>query len=214
MKSSTPPRLAVWLLQHFGPQLNQEALTGDLNEALAQGRSSKWYWRQVLAAIPWRKHLYALLMAAAWSWVMTLPSMWHSAWPSRPLAMAILTATLLAARYVPGMLGGKLRALLAALVVIFFCLLLRSHRDIDQYAPLGGILVFCLVFHRKALAPPPYHLTVRELIYGDPDTERKRLVAKLHLAMMQETDPKLRQAYAQSIAALKRNLPPETKAAE
>jgi len=42
MNSTKPPRLAAWILQHFGPELNQEALAGDLNEAMAQGRSSGW----------------------------------------------------------------------------------------------------------------------------------------------------------------------------
>jgi hypothetical protein len=39
----------------------------------------------------------------------------------------------------------------------------------------------------------------------DARTVTERLVGKLHLAMMQETDPELRKAYAESIAALRRN---------
>jgi len=51
MNSAKPSRLAARILQEFGPELNQEALAGDLNEAFQQGRSKRWYWRQVLAAI-------------------------------------------------------------------------------------------------------------------------------------------------------------------
>jgi len=46
-----PPRLATWLLEQFSPVLNNPPLAGDLMEAFKQGRSSGWYWRQVLWAI-------------------------------------------------------------------------------------------------------------------------------------------------------------------
>ncbi len=62
MNSANPPRLAAWVLQHFGPEFNNEALAGDLWEAFTQGRSKAWYWRQVLAAVRWRRLLYALLV--------------------------------------------------------------------------------------------------------------------------------------------------------
>ena len=73
MSSAKPPRLAAWILQHFGPELNQEALAGDLNEAFQQGRSKGWYWRQVLAAIRWRRLLYPLLGSALIGWWLTSP---------------------------------------------------------------------------------------------------------------------------------------------
>ena len=45
-----PPTVASWLLRHlaFGPD---DALAGDLVEQFQQGRSSLWYWRQVLWTI-------------------------------------------------------------------------------------------------------------------------------------------------------------------
>jgi len=49
--SSQPPRLAVWLLRHLCPSRNREAITGDLLERLAEGRSDGWFWRQVLVAV-------------------------------------------------------------------------------------------------------------------------------------------------------------------
>jgi hypothetical protein len=43
------PRLASLLLERFAP--GNEALHGDLDEEFSGGRSSAWYWRQVIAAI-------------------------------------------------------------------------------------------------------------------------------------------------------------------
>lgn len=51
MKSSQPPALATWLLDHLVPGGMSEALAGDLLEQFGQQRSAAWYWRQVLAAI-------------------------------------------------------------------------------------------------------------------------------------------------------------------
>jgi hypothetical protein len=214
MNSTKPPRLAAWILQHFGPELNQEALAGDLNEAMAQGRSSGWYWRQVLAAVRWPRLLCGLLILAAWSWWMTLPDMWIWGRPlvSRPLDMAIFMVGVLAASYVPDMLRARLRGLLAVLVVVFFCLLYRGryahfHAIYSHYNILAVILTYGLVFHRKAITPSPYHLTWRELLLGDQGAERGRMIAKLEQSMREETDPEVRHAYAESIAALKRKLP-------
>jgi hypothetical protein len=221
VKASNPPRLAVWLLEEFGPKVNREALIGDLNEAMAQGRSSAWYWRQVLRAIRWRRVLYKLLIFAAWSWWMTRPGMWlNSPLVSRPLDMAIFMAAFLAATYVPAMLRGRLRAELAVLIVVFFCWLYRgdygaySYDIYYHYTTLGLFFLFRLIFFRKAPAPAPYHLTLLELVYSDPEAERQRLMEKLHLAMLQETNPDLRQAYAESIAALRSNETPAAKATE
>jgi hypothetical protein len=51
MKSSEPPALATWLLEHIRFSNTDEALAGDLLEEFTQGRSGAWYWRQVLLAI-------------------------------------------------------------------------------------------------------------------------------------------------------------------
>ncbi|HEX4001467.1 MAG TPA: hypothetical protein VHX36_02390 [Candidatus Acidoferrales bacterium] len=50
MKSSKPPALATWLVEHAAPGKRNEALAGDLFEQFAQGRTSLWYWRQALGA--------------------------------------------------------------------------------------------------------------------------------------------------------------------
>jgi hypothetical protein len=51
MKSSKPPALATWLVEHVVPGDKNEALAGDLLEQFGQGRSASWYWRQVFVAM-------------------------------------------------------------------------------------------------------------------------------------------------------------------
>jgi len=199
MNSAKPPRLAVWLLEEFGATVNREALTGDLNEAFQQGRSKGWYWRQVLAAIGWRRLFYKLLILVTWSWVVTWPdASGKSPVISRLLVMAILTAEFLAFCFVRGMIRGKI--VLRAVVILTFFLLLF---------PLSGIVVWLIwVFAFPRNAQGSHDLTIRELVYGNPVAERQRLIEKLQLAMLQESDPQVRHAYAESIAALNRELPP------
>jgi hypothetical protein len=49
MRSTKPPATATWLMRRFG--YANDALTGDLMEEYLHGRSTTWYWRQVLFAI-------------------------------------------------------------------------------------------------------------------------------------------------------------------
>jgi hypothetical protein len=51
MRSSQPPRVASWLLRHFGSSPNNDAVIGDLNERYRNGRPYLWYWRQTIATI-------------------------------------------------------------------------------------------------------------------------------------------------------------------
>src|SRR5258708_4807573 len=72
MKSTHPPLLATWMLEHWIPGDRNEALAGDLFEEFCGGRSTVWYWRQVMAAIAsgcWRElrtGSLALVFAALW----------------------------------------------------------------------------------------------------------------------------------------------------
>ena len=83
MNPSEPPSLAVWLLQHVGPA-QDEVLLGDLLEEHALRKSSRWFWRQTVAAIllcGWRdaiRHwpLVAAALVVGWT-VLALPvSLW------------------------------------------------------------------------------------------------------------------------------------------
>src|SRR5262245_37734033 len=52
MTSKEPPRIATWILKHFGSGPNNDALMGDLAEEYQHKDSALWYWRQTLKAIP------------------------------------------------------------------------------------------------------------------------------------------------------------------
>jgi hypothetical protein len=215
MNSAKPPRLAAWILLHFGPQVNSDALAGDLWEAFQQGRSKAWYWRQVLAAVRWRRLLYLLLLSALVAWCM----MWtvDGSRPTlvvRPLAMAALTATYFASLFVPGMMRRRLRVLLALLITAIYGLLRWYQRDLaEHYWMFFWFVASNCVLYSNRHAPAPYHLSLRELVLGDPFAEKRRMMAKLEQSMADETEPEARLAYAEAIAALNRELP-ATKAAE
>jgi hypothetical protein len=51
MNTSKPPFLAAWLLDRFGADPQIESIAGDLLEQYRLGRSSFWYWREVIRAI-------------------------------------------------------------------------------------------------------------------------------------------------------------------
>jgi hypothetical protein len=46
-----PPQLADWLLHRLASGPKRQSLIGDLHEQHRRGRSTAWYWRQVLHAI-------------------------------------------------------------------------------------------------------------------------------------------------------------------
>ena len=45
------PRAATWFLNRFGPNTEDESVIGDLFERYQRGKSSIWYWRQVLSIV-------------------------------------------------------------------------------------------------------------------------------------------------------------------
>ena len=51
MRSSRPPGLATWWLEHLCFGSRNDFLVGDLIEEYGRGRSRVWYWKQVLAAL-------------------------------------------------------------------------------------------------------------------------------------------------------------------
>jgi len=51
MRSSRPPVLASWLIEHLIPGIQKDALVSDLLEQFSQGRSAAWYWHQALVAV-------------------------------------------------------------------------------------------------------------------------------------------------------------------
>lgn len=102
MRQTEPPVIAVWMLQHLSPGPRNEALAGDLFEEFCSGRSTGWYWRQVLAAVvigcfrELLNHRFTLVFAALWSilapaWLLIIASLeehfqlseriWQMDWP-------------------------------------------------------------------------------------------------------------------------------------
>ena len=51
MNLHQPPKLAMYLLDRFGPPHHRESLSGDLFEQFQKTRSTVWVWRQVLCAV-------------------------------------------------------------------------------------------------------------------------------------------------------------------
>ena len=51
MNENQPPKVAKWLLRHFGSSPNTESVIGDLDERYGHGRSYLWYWTQAFQAI-------------------------------------------------------------------------------------------------------------------------------------------------------------------
>ena len=59
MKHEQPPKLPSWLLEHFSHTMDNDALAGDLAEQYRRGRSTVWYWKQVLATLlSWKGNLF------------------------------------------------------------------------------------------------------------------------------------------------------------
>lgn len=83
MKAS-PPRLANWLLRHFGPEPFLEALEGDLREEYCRHRSTWRYWREVCWALFFgaiervKRGLIPLVQGIAASWAMLILCLWSA----------------------------------------------------------------------------------------------------------------------------------------
>jgi hypothetical protein len=75
MNPKNPPRIATWMMEHLTPSGSDDAIAGDLFEHFCAGRSTGWYWRQVVGAIAaeWSRrvwpHRAPLLFAAMWSFL-------------------------------------------------------------------------------------------------------------------------------------------------
>ncbi len=95
MRSSKPPVLATWLVEHLIPGPRNEALAGDLLEQFSQGRSVTWYWRQVLCAVlwglvkDWRVLALAIAVTAGWAYPLNF---WDT-----PMTHAIFSLSLIGA---------------------------------------------------------------------------------------------------------------------
>jgi hypothetical protein len=78
MSTSRLPVIANWLLRRFGRGPHRDSQIGDLDEQFARGRSSWWYWRQVLATIlagiasDSRQHPRVAIRSIALTWLIVI----------------------------------------------------------------------------------------------------------------------------------------------
>ena len=86
MRGTQPPRLAAWLFERLASGPNRESLGGDLAEQYRGGRSSAWYWRQVLMAV-WASttrdiggHKLTAVRAVVISWMFLIPWLFFTGW--------------------------------------------------------------------------------------------------------------------------------------
>lgn len=86
MRDTQPPRLAAWLFERLASGPNRESLGGDLAEQYRSGRSSAWYWRQVLVAL-WAsttqdiaRHKLTAVRAVVLSWMFLIPWIFFTGW--------------------------------------------------------------------------------------------------------------------------------------
>jgi hypothetical protein len=199
VKPLQPPAPATWLLKLLGPQRNAEALAGDLLEEFREGRSRAWYWRQVLAAIRWRSNLLVFVFVAGYAWYLAGSS------ASRPFATVVVTAILLASFYLPGMLSTAKKIVVGVVILILGVLLFCYLPDFRNtyYWSCVPMIVCNFVFHREYQSQPSFKISYRELLFGDLQAERSRLISQLERTTSEETDPERRQAYEHSLEALR-----------
>jgi len=82
MTHRQPPRVAAWLLRVTASGPYAESLEGDLQEQLASGRTSAWYWSQVSVAVVRsgmrfaRVHGVSFIAAFAAAWAVMALSFW------------------------------------------------------------------------------------------------------------------------------------------
>ena len=73
-----PPRMATWMLKHFGSGPDNDTLLGDLAEQYQRKGNAMWYWRQALKAIPVsllkevRAHKWIAASALLTGWVVLI----------------------------------------------------------------------------------------------------------------------------------------------
>ena len=147
MRSNNSVALATWMLEHLVFGLDNESLTGDLLEELQLGRSTLWYWRQVLAAIAIgvccvaRKFAVPVVFSAGWTmlypaWqflarllvVRVRPDQWASwlSWPSSALVQIGY-----------GVVPGVLFVWVGFTVYLIFCV--QAGIEVRQHGVLRGL---------------------------------------------------------------------------
>src|SRR5258708_2456849 len=147
MKSSQPPSLATWLLEHVVARGQNEALAGDLLEDYNGGRSAAWYWRQVFIAIMvgFSKELRSRWMTIVFAGVISGAVSWQQIWHSSSFQSLFVLGTTLSW---PASLFFSITLLSAFEAVVLLVALsasLVATRSFSLRGFLNGLLVALLV---------------------------------------------------------------------
>ncbi len=139
-KQPQAPALAVWLLRRLYPKRSREGITGDLLEKLHEGRSERWFWRQVLVAIlvgtsDQLRHRWAETCVAATG----TASIWFIPWGLIFPTAAMSTSMNWGAR-LPWLLA--IEIMTALMVLPFFGVLLHRSRSL-RWANLLRVFFLC-----------------------------------------------------------------------
>jgi hypothetical protein len=141
-----PPKSALWLLRHCGSSYHSEALTGDLIEQYAEGRSTAWCWWQVVVAI----------MAAQGRFIRSMPWSSTCAMLSRlfaevaaVLALTVIVDQVRRTHSLAQMMTQPFVATLAVLIIMAvaaFLVSIRARRRKQAHAAISALmLVFGVV---------------------------------------------------------------------
>jgi hypothetical protein len=152
-----PPATATWMLKHLLFRDRNEALEGDLLEEFQRGRSTSWYWRQVLVAVldfsnvlraGWATAL-AFVFAAVWVYGLSLIVAFtaHS-------SLQMVTGNWLPYRE-PGWLAVGIVFYLAVPLSVFLALARNlSLRAFTVGLGAGALVIVALPFLQSHLATP------------------------------------------------------------
>ena len=169
MKSSKPPAVATWLLEHIRFSATDAALAGDLLEEFNQRRSAAWYWRQVLAAIvagflsEVRRHRMLAIRAILVTWAAN-----HGALMLGRMVMIELFRNRLQA-YHPLLAAWAICVLGGAVSGFIVASLHRKYRNAMLMTGAGALLVWALLaillLKKDALQHSFLQIAVTAIIY-------------------------------------------------
>lgn len=150
----TPPKMAVSLLRLVFRGRDSEPLAGDLIEAFREGRSRRWFWRQVLTAVVinvlkrfrrhWPEACYGLTGAMLPSlFGRMIPALWAAVpWWTLPFPLSMLAFDLMA----------PVLHVLAGLPVLAVALWIHGALRWSDVVRTGVVSILAIALHFYVLA--------------------------------------------------------------